>query len=293
MPPVQLADQSGHLIHLYEFNGKYYPAFPGIGQILKELPNLPARNDDVMILTYPKAGTHWTWEISNMLYTGDGQISTRYKDQSMLEAVTGDSLAALPSVRLLNTHLPPEFYPKDLIKRKCKVIFVQRNPKDIFVSFFHHTTKIKLYSYQGDWNGYFELLMNGKNDYGTWFQWTKQYERFFAENPQIPVLRLYFEEMKQDLPREVEKMAKFLDVSCEPSYRDKVAEKCRFHIMKKERMQPQKNLNVPLDGNDHPIFRKGMVGDWKSHFTVAQNERFDEEYNKEMKDYSFKFEGYM
>ncbi|XP_064611115.1 sulfotransferase 1A1-like isoform X2 [Liolophura sinensis] len=293
MPTTEVRNSAGDSIQLHEYNGKYYPLLPHIEGTLPQLPDLPCRDDDVMILTYPKAGTHWTWEIVNMLYAGDGQISSRRKGESMMEAVTVESLAALPSVRLLNTHLPPEFYPKDLIKRKCKVIFVQRNPKDVYVSFFHHTKKFKPYDFKGDWNSYFLMAVEGKVDYGTWFDFTKQYEQFFSGHPDIPVLRLYFEDMKQDLPTEVEKICNFLGLSCEPSYRDKVVEKCGFQFMKNEKKIPESFMNTMVNGKEDPIFRKGIIGDWKSHFTVAQNERFDQEYKQQMKGFSFPFEQYM
>jgi hypothetical protein len=37
------------------------------------------------------------------------------------------------------------------------------------------------------------------------------------------------------------------------------------------------------------IIFTGVVGDWKNHFTVAQNERFDQLYNEKMKGITFSY----
>ena len=38
------------------------------------------------------------------------------------------------------------------------------------------------------------------------------------------------------------------------------------------------------------LYFSGIVGDWKNHFTVAQNEMFDEIIGKEIKTLNFKFD---
>ena len=53
----------------------------------------------------------------------------------------------------------------------AKYIYVVRNPKDVAVSFYHHTKRYNdsMYHFTGDWNDYFELFLKGEVEFGSWF----------------------------------------------------------------------------------------------------------------------------
>lgn len=113
-----------------------------------------------------------------MLLSNGTEVTKREKEESMIEVQPTEKINSLPSVRILNTHVTPDIFPKELVTRKTKIIYVTRNPKDIFVSFYHHVKKIKFYEYSGDWDSFFELIMAGGGKYegtchvlskGQWF----------------------------------------------------------------------------------------------------------------------------
>uniref|UniRef100_A0A8C4QAU7 Sulfotransferase n=1 Tax=Eptatretus burgeri TaxID=7764 RepID=A0A8C4QAU7_EPTBU len=65
---------------------------------------------------------------------------------------------------------------------------------------------------------------------------------------------------------------------------------CTFSSMKDSQMVNYTLVpNQLMDHSTGKFMRKGKVGDWKNHFTVAQSEEFDRVYNQKMKGYDINF----
>ena len=110
-------------------------------------------------------GTHWTYEILNMLLSQKAERVKSYKQSGMLEYISQSQFDELPSPRVLNTHSLFSQLPVDFVNRKCKIILIMRNPKDVAVSFFHHHTGITQYEYEGTWEAYLPRFMQGLGEF--------------------------------------------------------------------------------------------------------------------------------
>ncbi|KAL6456659.1 hypothetical protein MHYP_G00352030 [Metynnis hypsauchen] len=70
--------------------------------------------------------------------------------------------------------------------------------------------------------------------------------------------------------------------------RERITEAVHFDVMKQDNMTNYEDVSF-LDFKISPFMRKGKVGDWRNHFTVAQNEQFDEHYKQKMKSTTLQF----
>ncbi|NXH12259.1 ST1C1 Sulfotransferase, partial [Bucco capensis] len=260
-----------------------------------------ARPDDLLIATYAKAGTTWTQEIVDMIQQkGDVEKcrrNTTYKRHPFLEwciqeppslRYSGLELAeAMPSPRTIKTHLPVQLVPPSFWEQNCKIIYVARNAKDNLVSYYHFHRMNKALPEPGTWEEFFEKFMTGKVLWGSWHDHVKGW---WKAKDKHRILYLFYEDMKENPKRELLKIIKFLEKDVNQELLNKIVHNTSFEIMKENPMANYtKDFQGIMDHSISPFMRKGAVGDWKNHFTVAQNERFDEDYKKKMADTSLVF----
>ncbi|XP_020482209.2 cytosolic sulfotransferase 3 [Labrus bergylta] len=281
---------------LIEFHGVFMSHY--FTDNWENVQNFKARPDDILIATYPKAGTTWVSYILDLLYFGqtnpERQSSIPIYDRVPFLEIFVPSIDAgkdladrlQTSPRLIKTHFPVQFVPKSFWEQNCRIVYVARNAKDNMVSYFHFDRMNNVQPEPGDWSNYFHRFMEGKTVFGSWYDhvsgWWEKKQSYSNLH------YMFYEDLIEDTGREIDKLCNFLGMSPSAEEVQRVAGSVQFDNMKKNSMANYSTLPV-MDFKISPFMRKGKVGDWKNHFTVAQNEEFDEDYKRKMKDPSLQF----
>lgn len=82
------------------------------------------------------------------------------------------------------------------------------------------------------------------------------------------VLLVHFNDLKQDMPEEMRRIAKFLDIAIDPARWSAIVEYCSFDWMKRNATK-----TVPLggafwDGGAETFINKGVNGRWRGTLTA-------------------------
>ncbi|XP_071093523.1 sulfotransferase 1A2-like [Haliotis cracherodii] len=276
---VGVPDDGGDTITCLNSNGFLIPNFPNTRGI-QGIRSAKMRDDDIILCTYPKSGTHWVLEIIRELLAGEIIEDDVMMDKTFLELGPEERYADLQSPRILNSHLLMKHLPEDVINKNVKVISVLRNPKDVAVSFYNFAKKVPYLEFKGEWKNILRPFFEGKFMYGSWMDYISDWEEVKKTNPDLPVLTLFYEDLKQDQMLEMRRMCEFLGVERTDAFLSRIRDNTTLTAMG--------TLKSKGDVN-RAVFRKGGVGDWKNWFTVAQNEWFDQLYQEKMADCHLQF----
>ncbi|TVU22750.1 hypothetical protein EJB05_32468, partial [Eragrostis curvula] len=256
------------------------------------------RPSDVILASFPKSGTTWLKALNRAAYppSSDDHPLRRSIPHDLVKcleiefAVTGNDvdklsaeLEALPSPRLLATHLPYSLLP-ERVTGTCRVVCVCRDPKDALVSSWLFTGKVAKALLGGDgapaftFQEAFDLFCDGRSVCGP--QW-RHVLGYWEESVRRPdkVLLLRYEEMLREPQINLNKLAKFM--GCEFSEEeedqrvvDAIVELCSLDTLKN--MDVNKNgRGDKLPVENESFFRKGVAGDWRNHMTPEMALRLD------------------
>ncbi|KAM9290595.1 sulfotransferase 6B1-like [Gastrophryne carolinensis] len=258
----------------WRHRGILYPSLLCSDENFRAMETLQAREDDVLIVTYPKCGTNWTRQILQELLTAHlGREPT--VAPGMLEFEFGNKYEELnhePSPRVIASHLAYEDLPKTFFERKTKILFILRNPKDTAVSYYHFMNSHPALPTYRSWEDYFENYVTGNVLFGSYFDFTLGWERHVDDGN---LLVLTFEDMKVDPSTAMKKICDFYGLSLTEEQIQRVQERTSFASMKAN--------NPAADGEFAKYFyRKGEIGDWKSLFTEEQSRAVDALYEKHL-----------
>ncbi|XP_006817856.1 sulfotransferase 1E1-like [Saccoglossus kowalevskii] len=289
---------------------------------VNKIRRFQVRSDDIFIVTYPKSGTTWMKELVPLVINGGDIDSIKdtppdarvphleftVSDDPLLkhlQATLGVNedfdLNKMVSPRTIVSHLEAKYLPQQIEEKKCKVIYVSRNPKDVAVSCFHFVQAVTSSRSSPGYESFSAFLLDfisAKNDaqcviYGGSL-WKDHVLHWWSRRHDSNVLFMFYEDMKQDLIGNIRKVAEFLEVKLDDNVVDKIADHCSFDSMKKNPMALKSDYcSQRLKVNptqDSPFVRKGKVGGWKNYFTVADNELFDSLYKVWIKDSDLKMQ---
>ncbi|KAH9375262.1 hypothetical protein HPB48_010846 [Haemaphysalis longicornis] len=260
------------------------------------------RNDDMFIVTYPKSGTTWTQYLSlSILSKGhppktltDFMLASPY-----LEAMGAEAAEKMPRPGLLKTHMP---FHKQPYSEQAKYIYVIRNPYDVCVSLYYHMKSITPKTVEDVSFGTFvDMFLSGNVFYGSYFDhMLSWYEHRNDPN----VLFFTYEQMHKEPEFWAVKIADFLgqqygrELRNDPSLLQRVLDASSFEKMQgvfndrfktiiqdlldlppdraiKSMEVYKKSVVLPVEEmHEYAGFiRKGIVGDWKAHFTTEEIEK--------------------
>ncbi|XP_044958946.1 cytosolic sulfotransferase 5-like [Hordeum vulgare subsp. vulgare] len=286
------------------FRLRQYGGFWLLEKFLEGVPALHSvfepRPSDVVLGSFPKCGTTWLKALAfatrNRADHPPGGLDHPLRRRNPHDIVhylelqfavsMGHALAALPSPRVLATHLPYSLLPRRITAGQgCRIVYICRDPKDAFVSSWFFTNKTAAaeraraggeepppYTFEEA----FELFCDGICVSGP--QW-RHVLGYWEESRRRPekVLFLRYEEMLRDTAGNVRKLAEFM--GCGFSGEEEASGVVQ-DIVELCSLKSLKNMDVNKSGSHGPLahesfFRKGVAGDWSNHMTPAMAERLD------------------
>jgi len=247
------------------------------------------RDDDIIISTYAKSGTTWVQQIVSQLIF-NGQKGLPVSEMSpWLDLRVPPKDIKLAEVekqthrRFIKTHLPVDAL---VFSPNARYLYIGRDGRDVVWSLYNHHANAnqRFYEALNDTPGrvgppigrppdsirqYFNDWL-AQDGHPFWPFWENI--RTWWEIRTLPnVFLLHFEDLKQDMPGEIRRIAQFLGIAIDEKRWPDILEHCSFDYMK-----ANATASVPLggafwDGGAQTFINKGVNGRWRDVLSAEES----------------------
>lgn len=253
---------------------------------------------DIVVADPFKAGTTWTQRILEQILENGEEREVPLADTSpWLDSSWGDHAQMLKTLqeqrlrgerRVMKSHVPADALPIDA---RARYVFVGRNGKDVGVSFhnylkhFSPETMATIDRVHAEWSGSAAPLVIPEDKREFFDRWLEtdgygccdlfDVVRSWWRTRSAPnVLLVHYEMLKEDLPGQIARIARFIGVDPATLRMDAILEHCSFGYMSQrpERMVPFAGQHM---SEPKAFFQKGPKRDFRTELTPEQIARFD------------------
>ncbi|XP_008777580.1 flavonol sulfotransferase-like [Phoenix dactylifera] len=265
---------------------------PGIMAIRQHFRPRP---DDLFLMSFPKSGTTWLKALAFATMTRAHYPWDRHPLHSLnphdvvpfmddlFAAGQASKLEALPSPRVLATHMPYSLLPDSITSSGCRIIYICRDPKDAIVSLWHFAEKASAEKGREGFpfDRFFEMACEGKFPYSPIWDHSLEYWKESLRRPE-KVLFLKYEEMLEEPAANVKRLAEFLGCPfSEDEEKGGVVEEiitlCSFEKLKSMEANKKGSQEAAVyKVSNASFFRKGGTGDWRNYGSPEMAQKLDE-----------------
>ncbi|GAA0157612.1 transferase [Lithospermum erythrorhizon] len=278
---------------IYQFQGFWYHSLM-LNCFFESQKHFEAQDSDIVLATFPKCGTTWlkalVFTIVNRkkhspfsqehpLLTSNPHAIVRSLEFDIFLPNRTPDLSSLTTPGIVATHSNFGLLANSILETKCRIIYLCRNPKDTFISYFHYAKKSRFNYYEGisSIEEGVDMFCKGMIPCGPIWNHVLDYWKASLDSPD-KIFFVTYEELQSEPVSMLRRMADFLGYSFsdeeeESGMVDAIVKLCSFEKLS--------NLKVNVDGKAgygleyKHYFRKGGVGDWKNHLTNEMVERMD------------------
>uniref|UniRef100_A0A2P2I2D8 Sulfotransferase 1A1-like n=1 Tax=Hirondellea gigas TaxID=1518452 RepID=A0A2P2I2D8_9CRUS len=275
-----------------------------------DIADLQFEDDDVLLMTMPKSGTTWALEIlwtmkhnpnfDNPMATEPLNVRSpvievdcvidhieergtfkvmfekEYPDFDMSYGMFLHVCKMATKPRILKSHLPFCLLSPTALQ-KGKVVYVIRDPRDVCISYYHHSRIFFYENFVGTFDQYVDTFIAGAMWHAPYWEHVKEaWDR--RDDPNMHIM--FYEKLKKNPKQELYKLDMFLDTNLTEGQIEKIVRYTSFTEMKKRNdhivsgVDAPDFMDIPRMEKEGGFFRQGKAGGWRDVMTEEQQDKF-------------------